>query len=70
MPSKFIDWQTSKVIYLKEDPVYLKKDIVELHTEERWRRDGRQVIKESIAIRRVKGLYNDPEKVAQLFGIW
>jgi len=41
MPSKFVDWQTSQVIYFKEDPVYLKKYIVELHTEERWRRDGR-----------------------------
>ena len=29
----------------KGEPIYLKKDLTELHTRERWRKHGRQVRK-------------------------
>jgi len=37
MPFKSVDWQTDIIKYLKDEPVDLKKDIVELHTAERWK---------------------------------
>lgn len=36
MPEKTVDWVNDGVLYLKDDPIYLKKDVVELHTVERW----------------------------------
>ena len=43
MPSKAVDWESGDVLYLKEEPIYLKKDVVELHTVERWYKELRQV---------------------------
>ena len=57
-------------MYFKNEAIYLKKDITDLHTNERWRKDGRQVIPGSTPVRRVKGLYNDGERIAELFGLW
>lgn len=73
MPRKQVDWDnTASILYFKEDPIYLRKDIVELHTPERWRKDGRQVTEECKGhpIRKVKGLYNNQEKEAELYGLW
>lgn len=44
MPEKQVDWQKDEILYFKEEPVYLQKDIVELHTDKRWRKEGREVI--------------------------
>ena len=43
---------------------------MELHTDKRWRKEGREVLKGSVPVRKVKGLYNDAEKQAPLHGIW
>jgi hypothetical protein len=42
----------------------------ELHTLERWRKHGRQVIKGQKPCKKVKGLYNNSEKLAELYGYW
>ncbi len=66
MPSaKPIEDQT-----FKGEPIYLKKDLSELHTSERWRKHGRQVIKGQKPCKKVKGLYNQPDKLAELYGYW
>ena len=72
MPTKAVDWNKDDILYLKDEPIYLKKDIVELHTVERWYKEQRQVKKEQIgsAVRKVKGLYNNPEREALLYGYW
>ena len=57
MPKKLVDWNKDEIIYFKEEAIYLKKDITDLHTIERWRKDGRQVVENSVPVRRVKGLY-------------
>ena len=44
--------------------------MTELHTVERWRKLQRQVRLHEPAYKRVKGLYNDPERMAELYGYW
>ena len=44
--------------------------MTELHTVERWRKHARQVKLGEQPIKRVKGLYNEAEKVAELYGFW
>ncbi len=44
--------------------------MTELHTDERWRKHLRQVISGEKPVKRVKGLYNDPERMAELYGYW
>jgi len=46
MPNKAVDWNKDDILYLKEEPIYLKEDIVELHTVERWYKDLREVKKD------------------------
>ena len=70
MPSEIVDWAKDEIVYFKDEALYLKKDIVELHTSERWHKDGRQVLEDATPVRRIKGVYNDPERVANLYGIW
>ena len=41
MPPKQLAWDKDKLLDFKEEPIYLKKDIVELHTNERWRKEKR-----------------------------
>jgi len=48
----------------------LKRDITELHTSERWLKLGRQIKPGEEPYKRVKGLYNDSEKLAELYGYW
>jgi hypothetical protein len=43
----------------KGEPIYLKKDLTELHTQERWRKHSRQVKPGEEPYKQVKGLYND-----------
>ena len=54
----------------KGDLVYLKKDLTELHTVERWKTHQRKVNPGEAPFKRVKGLYNDPERMAELYGYW
>eukprot|EP00347_Sterkiella_histriomuscorum_P000058 403377346 len=54
----------------KGEPIFLRKDISELHTVERWRKYARQVKSKEEPVKRVKGLYNDPERMAELYGYW
>ena len=44
--------------------------MTELHTQERWRKHQRQVREDEKPVKRVKGLYNDPERMAELYGFW
>ncbi len=42
MPIKFANWDNiDEILYFKDEPIYLKKDIVELHTSERWLKEAR-----------------------------
>ena len=41
MPKTPVDWDKDEIIYFKGEAIYLKKDITDLHTIERWRKDGR-----------------------------
>jgi xeroderma pigmentosum group C-complementing protein len=50
--------------------IYLRKDIVNLHTPEQWRRLGRKVFKGKKPIKEVKGSYNDKTRKARLFASW
>ena len=59
-----------KDVLFKGEQVYLRKDITELHTAERWRKHQRQVRPNEIPYKRVKGLYNDAERLAELYGYW
>lgn len=54
----------------KEEDIYLRKDIVTLHTKEQWRRLKREVKPGEKHIRKIKGNYNDKDKMAILFGYW
>ncbi|CDW80898.1 dna repair protein rad4 containing protein [Stylonychia lemnae] len=54
----------------KGEPIFLKKDVSELHTVERWRRHAREVKRGEEPMKRVKGLYNDSERMAELYGFW
>lgn len=57
-------------INYKGEMIYMKTDITELHTQERWRKHQRQVKPGETCVKRVKGLYNDPERMAELYGYW
>ena len=54
----------------KTEQVYHRSDVTELHTQERWKKHARQVRDKELPVKKVKGLYNDPERVAELFGFW
>ena len=54
----------------KEEQVYLRQDLTELHTEERWKKHMREVREGEEPVKKVKGLYNDAERIASLFGYW
>lgn len=62
--------QPYKDYKFKNEPIYLKKDVIHLHTAEQWKRLGRLVKKRSKPIKTVKGRYNDKEKSARLFACW
>ncbi len=57
-------------IVFKTEQVYNRSDVTELHTEERWKKHSRQVRTNEKPVKKVKGLYNDPERVAELYGFW
>lgn len=44
--------------------------MTELHTDERWLKHRRQVKDGESAIKSVKGMYNDPQRPAELYGFW
>ena len=54
----------------KGEPVYLRSCVVELHTPERWLKYRRMVLESEEPVKVVKGMYNDPSKLAELFGYW
>ena len=57
-------------IDFKGEPVYLRKQTSELHTCERWLKQRREVIPGERPIKAVQGMYNDPHRVAELYGYW
>ena len=54
----------------KKEYIYLRKDIIYLHTMEQWRRLARKVVKKAKPIKTVKGYYNDKTKMAKLYASW
>ena len=40
------------------EPIYLRRDLTELHTRERWMKHGRKVSEGQEPYKRVLGLYN------------
>ena len=54
----------------KDEPVYLRKFVTELHTAERWLPLSRKVKKGEKPIKRVVGMYNDKSRLAELYGFW
>lgn len=52
------------------EPVYLRADVVNLHTREQWKRLRRDVKQGEKFIKKVKGNYNDKDKMALLYGAW
>jgi hypothetical protein len=69
-PAIIVNWQKDEILWFKDEPIYLVKDIQELHTTERWYKEQREVIQGSVPVRRVRGLYNDQEREANLYGLW
>ena len=53
-----------------DEQVYLRKHVSELHTPERWLKHKREVCAGERPIKAVKGMYNDPHRVAELYGFW
>ena len=54
----------------KNEPIYLRSDVINLHTKEQWRRLRREVKPGERFIKKVKGNYNDKDKMALLYGAW
>jgi hypothetical protein len=54
----------------KNELVYYKRHVVELHTAERWLKYRREVIPDEHPTKIVKGMYNDPQRPAELYGSW
>ena len=52
------------------ESVFLKKHVTELHTPERWLKYRREVKPRERPVKSVTGMYNDPNKTAELFGFW
>ena len=52
------------------ESVFLKKHVTELHTSERWLKHRREVKPRERPVKSVTGMYNDPNKTAELFGFW
>ena len=50
--------------------MFLRKQVSELHTAERWLKNRRQVKDGEEPIKAVTGMYNDASRVAELFGFW
>ena len=40
-PTRPVEWASDKVLHCGEDPIYLRKDLIELHTDERWKKEAR-----------------------------
>jgi hypothetical protein len=54
----------------KGEFIYLRKDVVLLRTKEQWRKLKREVKEGQKYIKKVKGNYNDKDRMALLFGYW
>lgn len=54
----------------RDEPVYLRADVVELHTKSKWRTMGRKVIHGQAGIKKVLALTNDGEQMVDLYGEW
>mmetsp|Transcript_6363 Transcript_6363/g.7301 ORF Transcript_6363/g.7301 Transcript_6363/m.7301 type:complete len:424 (-) Transcript_6363:288-1559(-) len=54
----------------KTEPIYLRSDVVNLHSKEQWKRLRREVRHGEKPVKKVKGNYNDKDKMAHLFGSW
>jgi hypothetical protein len=54
----------------KKEEIYLKKDIIHLHTTEQWKRLGRKVKNGEQPFKKVKGYYNDKTKLAKIYASW
>ena len=54
----------------KKESIYLRKDVVHLHTAEQWKRLRRKVKKGEEPIKITKGNYNDKTKMARLYAAW
>lgn len=54
----------------KGQPVYSREAVTELHTRERWLKYRREVYDHQEPIKVVKGMYNDPQRLAELYGYW
>lgn len=54
----------------KGEQVFLRKHTTELHTIERWFKSRREVLPGERPIKAVTGMYNDPKRVAELYGFW
>lgn len=54
----------------KQENIYLRKDIIHLHTVEQWRRLRRKIKPGETPLKITKGNYNDKSKMARLFAPW
>ena len=57
-------------LLFKDEPVYLRKYLTELHTPERWLKQRREVKRGEKPVKRVTGMYNDKDRLADLYGFW
>ena len=57
-------------MYFKDEPVYLRSDVVDLHTKSRWKMNGRKVRMGQIGVKKVLALTNDGEQMVDLYGEW
>ena len=57
-------------MFFKEEPVYLRTDIVDLHTKSKWRTLGRKVKHGQQGIKKVLALTSDGEQMVDLYGLW
>ena len=65
-----LDHDSGDILYFKDEPVYLRKYVTELHTPERWLKSRREVKFGEKPIKYVTGMYNDKTKLAELYGFW
>ena len=54
----------------KEEPVYQRSEVVDLHTKTRWKTMGRKVRQGQQGIKKVLALTNDGEQMVDLYGEW
>ena len=57
-------------VTFKDEEVFLRKHVTELHTIERWYTHRREVKNGEKPVKCVTGMYNDKNRLAELYGYW